>query len=80
MMTLACAEAPQGRSSCPRWRQKLANARSAPSSPRTMSTLPSPAGSARMSPVAGVWELRPTHSQPPPKKYCCSQANTSAAT
>ena len=80
MITFCWADAPHGSSSWPRCRQVFANACSTPSSSRTSSTLPSPTGSARMSPGPAIWALRPTHIQPPPKKCRCSHANTAGST
>ena len=79
MITRSLADVPQGSSSCPRCRQVLANARSTPSSPRLSSTLPSPTASARWSPGLAICSLRPTHIQPPPRKWRCSQANTAGS-
>ena len=58
------AEAPQGRSSWPRWLQTLAKARSVPSCPRVSSTPAVPRDSARWSPGEATASLRPTHIQP----------------
>jgi hypothetical protein len=80
MITFCWVAAPHGSSSCPRWRHVFANARSTPSLSRTSSTLPSPTVSARWSPGPGIWSLRPTHIQPPPKKWRCSHANTAGST
>ena len=80
MITFCWLAEPHGSSSWPRCRQKFANPRSTPSSPRTISTPPGPTCSARMSPGSGVCALRPTHIQPLPKKCRCSQANTSSST
>ena len=80
MIVLSCAPSPHGSSSCPRWRQVFANARSVPSSSRTSSTLPVPVTSARWSPGSGSCSLRATHIQPPPKKCRCSHSNTAGST
>ena len=71
----------------PAWQQLVApvpavfaNARNAPSSPRTSSTPPCPVASARWSPGSGSWSLRATQIQPPPKKCRCSQLNTAGST
>jgi hypothetical protein len=77
-MDLPLADEPHGSSSCPRCRHVFANARAAPSSPRTSSTPPAPVSTAACDPGCGSSDACPTQAHPPPKKFRRSHPNTSA--